>query len=174
MSDNETIKKPNKKDELLAELSLKLEQAEGLNQRLAAQLEYFDKKKLIEHPESAQPSRIQVLSFGPKDRLASMSEDFVKNNPDKHYRFINTHQTVYALRRAQGYEPVKDANKEEVRYMDCVLASMPKNRFQEEIVKPRESLSRHHHGDTLSSFKEAGAELGVKTFGEIKYDKPKE
>jgi len=173
MSDMETPKKA-KKDELLAELSLKLEKAESLNQRLEAQLEHFDKKALIDHPEKAVPTRIQVLSFGPKDRLSIMSAEYMKQNPDRHYRFINTHQTVYALRRAQGYEPVKDAKGEDVKYMDCVLASMPENRFQDEIVKPKEALSKHHHGDTLAAFKDTGTEEGIKTFGEIKYDNKKE
>jgi len=153
-------------------LAKDLSDAKDENARLKATLEAQEAKHIAKHPEAGEAKSIQVLGpLGPVDHLSRMAAPFEKDNPGHKFRFINTNPNLLSVRRGQGFEPVKDAKDQEIRYMDTVLASMPKERFKAEILAPRQLLKDHRRKAIAKNFHEYGKDLGVETEGTITFDK---
>ena len=173
-TDNKEVKatSTNEYEQVIEELKNKLNEAETSNERLRISLELQEKKAEAKDP--SKPSGIEYgPSFNPANVLDKVGVPYAKKEPDKQFRYISTHPTVYALRRGQGYEPVLDEKGVEVRQGDTVLAKMPKERFNEEIVMPRKETKVLRKEAIETRFHEQGKDLGIKTFGQIIYDTEK-
>lgn len=163
----------NEYEQVIAELREQLKNAETSNERLKVSLELQEAKYKADRIDKGtnEPSGIEYgPSFNPVNMLDKVAEPFTKEDRNSKYRFISTHPTLYALRRSQGYEPVLDSKGAEVRQADTVLAKMPKTRFEAEVVAPRKETAALRKDAIEQRFHEQGKDLGVKTFGHIKYD----
>jgi hypothetical protein len=156
-------------EQVIADLRDQLKNAETVNDRLRISLELQEAKTAPTDP--MKPSGIVYgPSFNPPNILEKVAVPYTKAEPDQHFRYISTHPSVYALRRGQGYEPVLDAKGAEVRQGDVVLAKMPKARFNEEVLQPRQDSVNLRKEAIEQRFHDEGKSLGVKTFGKISYD----
>ncbi len=88
----------------------------------------------------------------------------------KYIRFVNTDKNIRSMRRAQGYTPVRLKDGSEVRYMDGVLMSMPTEKYNEEIKKPKQERREFMQSSIQTQFQERLADLGVEASGGISYD----
>ena len=96
-------------------------------------------RKYPEPTETRKGPKIEVIgSRGPQNKQDKFMKSYRDANPDKTYRLLYGHADNLPLRRMDGWEPVREAGNE-VRFGDHILASMPKNRYQEEIVDKREA-----------------------------------
>jgi hypothetical protein len=161
-------------DELNKEYKDKLDAANSKIEELRATLEMQDAKQSILKPNT-QPEgapKLEVIgNFNPIDHQGMLAKPYKEKNPDQYYRYINSKPDEASLRLAQGFKTVRDEKGNEVRYYDSVLASMPKRQFEETIAKPIQDLKKHRRGSAETQFHETGDALGVKTFGEVTYDK---
>lgn len=113
-------------------------------------------------------------SLAPLDHQEALARPY-KTDPSMVYRFINkTDDNLHRLRRAQGYEPIRDANGNEVRYMDGVLAQMPREQYDETIgaqTKARKILKKQASKKHSEEFIEMGRREGLKMLGDgVKVD----
>lgn len=122
-------------------------------------------------------SGIEVLAvFHPPVDHQKLAADPHRERPDLQghvLRFCNNKPDIRSLRRSQGWNPVLDADSNEVRYMDGVLMSMEKNKYQKTWLKPKKDKKtfREHAREISERFHNRGKELGVETYGDITYDK---
>jgi hypothetical protein len=138
-------------------------------------------KKLIErkYPEPTKKSTASGIEYiGPRgviDRGALFMKPFQEKNPDRKYRFISGHPSMLPLRRLDGWEPVKDANGNEERFGDHVLASMSQEKFQKEVVEPRDRMVEHRRRANAALFEnnaknETNGKIKFHGNYEVKYD----
>ncbi len=161
---------PDDYERIIADLKSKLKDSETYNDKLKISLELQDAKQAKNRIPDL-PIISTGPSFNPMNILDKTAEPYLKTGSDQQFRYISTNPNLYALRRSQGYEPVKDAKGDEVRHMDAVLAKMPKARFEKEVVEPRKNIREMKKAAIDQRFHDVGAELGVTTFeGKIKYD----
>lgn len=143
-------------------LKLTLERQEKLNDLTATKRDPNAPKIEVRH---------NPANFNPIDQHARLAKPYIQANKDKYYRYINSRSDQASSRRAQGFEPVKDAKGNEVRYHDSLLAEMPRRQFEEEIVKPVQDLRDHKRRSIKSDFEAVADREGIKTFGDVTYDK---
>lgn len=123
--------------------------------------------------ESLRSKGVEVHQSRPLNPIDHQSQ-LVKENADKlkgkQPRFVTNNESLRSLRRAQGYEPVRDEDGNEVRYMDGVLMGIPERRYKEEIESDREYRKSLRRQQLKSNLEQRGAESGVETFGDIDFD----
>lgn len=115
----------------------------------------------------------QLGPLGPKDHQAlSIKNAGVEEKlKGKVGRFVNNNPELRSLRRSQGYEPVRDKEGNEVRYMDGVLMAMPKDRYKQEVAEPAKVRKDIHKRAIRGRFEEVAAKHNVEVFGDgIQYD----
>lgn len=117
----------------------------------------------------------QSRPLGPIDHQEAVIAPF-KTDESMKYRMINNRdETLRAIRHYQGWIPVRDLEGNEVRYMDGILAKMPKEKHAETIgavVEENKRLRGHGRDTTKERFEEAAAKEGFETFGDgLKLDK---
>ena len=144
--------------DFIAKIRLQLEKNSALN-TIANKGQFADPRVEVR----------QLGPLGPIDHQEAVIHPHM-TDPSMKYRVINHRdETLYAIRRYQGYTPVRDAEGHEVRFMDGMLAQMPKDHYNETIgarVAANRAL-RHSRGHAESErFKESAASQGFKTFGE--------
>jgi len=106
--------------------------------------------------------------LGPMSRKNIYQEfagPFIENTPDRQFRFAFNHPEALPLRKMYGWEPVKDAAGKEVLFGDQILVSMPKRRYEEEIVAKRESLIAHKRNARISTLEDEMDDIRKDTKG---------
>lgn len=131
-------------------------------------LEMQEKVQEIEHPKS----NLQIFAAS---RAANQLEVAEKQNlsPQVKGRWVTNRPDISSRRRFEGYSPVKDASGQEVHVGDAVLMAMPRRKYEETIQKPLKARKQYRKEAISGQFHAAGKQLGVETFGDIKYDQPK-
>lgn len=130
-------KKETLEDKIASVVDKKLD---GYMEKITSMLE----KKYPDEQKNGTTPGLQIL--GPvvmKNIYKEFAKPYIEAEPEKQFRFVFAHQEVLPQRRMYGWEPVKDTNGNEVRFGDQVLASMPKRRYQTEIVSRREAKVEH-------------------------------
>jgi hypothetical protein len=168
------------KKTIVEETAAKLMMDPDYRDKLRLQLERDSAIRRVEHRDQFADPALKVMqsgSLGPIDHQEAVAKPY-KTDPSKTYRFINKdNEALYQLRRYQGYEPIKDDSGNEVRYMDGVLAQMPKAQYDETIgaqTKARKMLKKQAAADAKENFKEMGRRLGIETEGHVSVDVQKE
>ena len=109
--------------------------------------------------------------LGPIDHQGRIVKEYADKLKGKKARFVTTSDPeLRALRRSQGYEPVRDEDGNEVRYMDGVLMAMPERKYEETIKAPKIARKKRHAAGIENKFKETAEALGVESHGKISYD----
>ena len=164
------------KEIIIEETSAKLLMDPDYREKLRLQLERDSAIRKVEaRGDFADPAvkMIRSGSLTPIDHQEAVARPY-KTDPSKTYRFINKdNATLYQLRRYQGYQPIKDAEGNEVRYMDGVLAEMPKAQYEATIgaqTQARKMLKKQAAKDAHDNFLEMGARMGLKTEGNVQID----
>lgn len=159
------------KQQIVAETARKLSEDPDMVEKLRLTLERDSAIKVVENKgQFADPALkvIQSGSLAPLDHQEAVAKPH-KTDPSKVYRFINkADENLYSLRRHQGYEPIKDETGNEVRYMDGVLATMPKERYDREIralTEAKKILKRTSARKAADDFKELAAREGSGSVG---------
>lgn len=165
---------------IIEETSAKMMMDPDFRDKLRLQLERDSAiKKVNAKGQFADPALkvIQSGSLTPVDHQEAVAKPY-KTDPSKTYRFINKdNEALYQLRRYQGYTPIKDESGNEVRYMDGVLADMPKAQYDETVGAQREArkmLKKQAAKNAHENFIEMGERMGLKTEGSIKIDVAKD
>lgn len=134
-------------------------------------------KDLTDSGEERIGGRVQVNSnptlanMKPIDMQARIAKEYADQLKGKVPRFVSTNAELRSLRRFQGYEPVRDAEGNEVRYVDGVLMGIPAERYAEEIEKPRQQRKAMAKPDRTEQFFEKVREAGLEPYGDgITYD----
>lgn len=173
-----TMSKQELKDtmkEVMDEYDKRIQEAESRMEKLQLEYEKKEKKSYINRRgQESTANRIQVNQSGPlnpidhQSRLLEQHKDKLKG---KVPRFVTTgNEELYSLRRTQGYEPVRDEDGNEVRYMDGVLMAMPEGRYREDVQKPKEERKALHRSSIEENFKQQGESQDVRTEGNIQFD----
>lgn len=159
------------KQQIAAETAKMLAESPDMIEKLRLTLERDSAiKKVDARGQFADPALkiIQSGSLAPLDHQEAVAKPH-KTDPSKVYRFINkTNEALHELRRHQGYEPVKDEDGNEVRYMDGVLAAMPKERYDQEIraqTEARKLLKKTSARKAAEEFKEMANRQGSGSIG---------
>jgi len=128
---------------------------DGFMERIKATLE----KAYPDKPVDLGP-RIEYISRGPRNKYGAFAKSFEEKAPDTKFRFIYDHRDAKSLKLQDGWKPVKDEKTgDEVRFGDHILASMPKSRYENEIVARREQLIQHKRQANASKLEESAGEL---------------
>jgi len=98
----------------------------------------------------AEPSLANPM-FDPFSEFKTDEENF-------HYRALNTRKQNMAVRKAEGYETIPDAE-----FGDLVLGKIPREVHERRVTRD-ELKNKHAVQSAKESFKEKAKELGVKTF----------
>lgn len=140
--------------------------------KVRLQLEQNSALRTIENQGQFADPGVKVMQSGPLGPI-DHQEAVIRphmTDPSMKYRVINHRdETLYAIRRYQGYEPVRDAEGHEVRFMDGQLAQMPKDHYNETIgarVVANKALRRGAGLAESERFKDEARSKGFKTFGE--------
>jgi hypothetical protein len=169
---------PEQLDDIIA--GIRKETAETMNKltdridKMALRLESEQKIGFVKTRGGGQKISVEY-SGSPLDHQSRLAQTHSEKLKGKRARFITNDPNLRALRRYQGYDPVLDESGNEVRYMDGVLMTMNKDKYREEILKPkkeRQALLKDsaRHGER---FRAQAEELGVEIEGTgISYDKP--
>lgn len=165
---------------IVEETAAKMTMDPDFRSKLRLQLERDSAIKVVDARGQLQDPALRVIqsgSLGPIDHQEAVAAPH-KTDPSMTYRFINKdNEALYQLRRYQGYEPVRDAKGNEVRYMDGQLAKMPKAQYEDTIgaqTRARKMLKRQASKDSADNFIEMGRRMGLKTEGGVKVDITKE
>jgi hypothetical protein len=140
----------------------------------------LEKKYPEPDPTVERPSIVVIGPRGPSNVYSKFAAEYQGKEPNRQFRFIYGHAESLPLRRMKGWEPVKDEKGDDVRLGDHILASMPKNRYQTEIVDTRNAKIAHKRQATANKVEENFAEVrddmksknGVRFSGtyDVKYD----
>lgn len=164
------------KQQIIAEATKAITEGDYF-ERMRVSLERDSALREVENKGQFADPALKVIRSGsltPIDHQEATVAPF-KTDPSKMYRVINkANEELLQLRRFQGYEPVKDADGNEVRYMDGVLAEMPKRKYEETIgaqVQARKLLKRQGSKNAANDFIEMGRRSGLKVEGDgVKVD----
>lgn len=112
----------------------------------------------------------QKRPLNPIDRQSKILEEHKDKLKGRRPRFVTNNESIRSLRRAQGYEPVRDEDGNEVRYMDGILMGIPEQRYKEEIEADREYRKSLRRQSLREHLQRQGEQSGVQTFGDIDFD----
>lgn len=164
------------KDSIRAEFSAEIKDT---NDRFEALKKSFEMQETLLHVdrkgaknETAEKIKIRQRGpLGPIDHHGRLAEKYKEQLKGKKARFVTTaDETLESLRRGQGYEPIRDEDGNEVRYMDGTLMAMPMRRFEEEVQQPKREKREIHRSQIMKRFKEIGDSEGVETSVKFDYD----
>lgn len=155
------------------EFEVRMAEAESQVDKLKLKYEERDAASYLERKGSDKGQRIKVSSpLGPPDRMDLIAKEHSGTLKGKKARFVTDRPEIVSLRRSQGYEPVRDKDKKEVRFMDGVLMAMPERKYQEEIAKPVEERKAINRSSAVEKFRGAAEGMGFEAEGVgIQYDK---
>jgi hypothetical protein len=119
----------------------------------------LEKAYPTEQPSKKTPGLVILGPVSPVNKSDKFMKPFREANPDKEFRLIYSHPTAVEFRRMDNWEPEKDKNGNEVRFGDHTLASMSKNRYQEEIVGKREAKTNRMRIANGKKLEEAAKEI---------------
>ena len=157
-----------------AEAAEKVAEAVSQVDKLKVKYEQQEAESYVKRRGEDTNSQITVRpnrDFGPPDRLDLLANEHRDKLKGKSARFVTDRPEVRSLRRSQGYEPIKDGDGAEVRYMDSVLMAMPERKYQEEIAQPVAERRAVNRRAVVERFKGSAESAGVKVDGDgIKYD----
>lgn len=162
------------------EFAEEIKEAKAGNEKLQKVLEQNSVVDDIKHRGATAESRIKVhgsnqpyVNLKPIDKQAEMVKEHKDKLKGKVPRFVNNDPDLRSLRRYQGYEPVRDDDGNEVRYVDGVLMGIPIERYNEEIAKPREAKKNIARSGIADQFRESVERYSggsVEATGDISYD----
>lgn len=156
------------------EASEKIAEAVSQVDKLRVKYEQQEAESYLNRRGSPTNSKIVVhpnRDFGPPDGMDLIAKEHSAKLKNKAARFVTGRPEIRSLRRSQGYEPIKDEDGAEVRYMDSVLMAMPERKYQEEIAKPIAERKAVNRRAVVERFKGSAENAGVKVDGDgIKYD----
>jgi len=168
------------KEVIISETAAKMMMDPDFRDKLRLQLERDSAIRIVENQGQFADPALRVVksgSLGPVDHQEAVAAPH-KTDPSMTYRFINKdNEALYQLRRYQGYEPIRDEKGNEVRYMDGVLAKMPKRKYDDTIGAEREArkmLKKQGAKNTADNFIEMGRRQGVKVESSVKVDVTRE
>lgn len=118
--------------------------------------------------------RVVVIRHNDPEAAWRAAEAQYKGDAEKegiYKRWANARVEGRTRRQAQGYEYLLDKDGNEIRMGDSVLMGMNAKERHERYVVPNRQIREHRMGSIESQFHEEGEKHGLKTFGEIKYDK---
>ena len=154
-----------------------IEDANGRIDELRMQLERKDAERHVKARGRFADDRVKVTvprRFTPPDHMSSLVDTAKKQHDGlsgMHLRFCNNTSNIRSLRRAQGWVPVIDkGTKEEFRYMDEVLMTMPERKFTEEIQAAVEDRKAFNRQSVAEQFHDTVRGMGVEPEGTIEYD----
>lgn len=160
------------KASIVEETTTKIMESPDFRERLRLQLEQSSAMRSIDiRDRVADPALIVMQSgpLGPIDHQEAAVAPF-KTDKSMKYRVINHRdETLNAVRRYQGWEPVRDKDGHEVRFMDGTLASMKIAKYDETIgaqTRAKKMLRRQSAELETERFKETAQSKGFETFGE--------
>jgi mRNA-degrading endonuclease RelE of RelBE toxin-antitoxin system len=162
-------------DSVVKKHNSEISEMKGHVKRLEAELKKREEVSYLERrgQESLKSKGVEVHQARPLNPIDHQAQ-LVKENKDKLKgkvaRFVTNNESLRSLRRAQGYEPVRDEDGDEVRYMDGVLMGIPEQRYKQEIESDREYRRSLRRQQLKNNLEERGAESGVETFGDIDFD----
>jgi hypothetical protein len=162
-------------DSVRARYDEEIESLKGHVERLSKELEKKEKVSYLNRrgQEGLKSKGIEInqkRALNPVDHQSKLVEEHKEKLKGKRSRFVTNNESLRSLRRAQGYEPVRDEDGNEVRYMDGVLMGIPERRYEEEIASDREYRKSLRRQQLRENFKDKAAESGMDTFGDIDFD----
>lgn len=159
------------KDRIMAETATALAGDVKFMDKLRLQLERDSAIRTVDNQgQFADPALkiIQEGPLGPMDHQEAAIAPF-KTDKSMNYRVINHRdETLNALRRYQGWNPVRDADGNVVRFMDGTLAEMKTAKYDDTIgarVRANRILRGSLGSNEVENFKEKAAQEGLSTFG---------
>lgn len=158
-------------EDIRAEASAKIEEAVSQVDKLKVKYEQQEAESYVKRQGAESIEVRPNRDFGPPDRLDLIANEHGGKLKGKASRFVTDRPEIRSLRRSQGYEPVRDEDGAEVRYMDSVLMAMPERKYREEIAKPIADRRQINRRAVVDRFKGSAERSGVKVEGDgIKYD----
>lgn len=152
----------------------KVDEAVSQVEKLKIKYEQQEAESYLKRRGEETNSKITVRpnrDFGPPDGMDLIAKEHSAKLKNKAARFVTDRPEIRSLRRSQGYEPIRDGDGAEVRYMDSVLMAMPERKYQEEIAQPIAERKAVNRRAVVERFKGSAENAGVKVDGDgIKYD----
>lgn len=158
------------REQIVKETTEKMMESDYVD-RMRASLERDSALRKVDNQGQFADPALKVIrsgSLAPIDHQEAVVAPH-KTDSSKKYRVVNkANEELYQLRRYQGYEPVRDEDGNEVRYMDGVLAAMPKARYEETIeaqTNARKMLKKQAAKAQTEKFIEMGRRSGLEVTG---------
>jgi len=160
------------KSEIKGEFEARMIAAEDRVEKLRLKYESQEAESYVNRKGQDQRIVVHSRAMGPPDRMDLIANEHSDKLKGKVARFVTERPEITSLRRSQGYEPVRDEDGKEVRYMDGVLMAMPERKYQEEIAKPVRERRALNKKAAVERFKGTAQNYGFEVEGAgIQYDR---